>query len=474
MYRILIVDDEPFVLESLKATIPWASKDCVVVGSASNGMDALQMLSKVRPDIVMTDIRMPRMDGLELTRRIHELHPDLPVIIITGHADFEYARSALVAGAIGYCLKPFDEAEILPVLQRACERRAINKATITEEAEIVLPQLEAAGFLPGKLRPVHVLVINSPHAINPPGLWDYHCKRLDSLTRAYLLRNMAPSSLSKWAKANMAGDRRGWALAENITDAATLEKVVFETRIKAYDWFMRGGDKQRYSGNPDPEFLKILTSQLIKDLQDGEISYALQRCSDLIQAFTKENYTIQHLRTSLITLHSFLDTMIPGLPDNESSFEHDSIVSHYDSPGQALQVVRRRIEGHGTSILQAGVKRDGKDAIAEIMAYLRNNFRRDISLDGIAEACGLSRRSISAVFKKETGHNVMVFRNQLRIEQAIRLLKETNYSLEEISERLGFSSSFYFSRVFKNFTGIAPAHFRNKPDPEYFSQRRLF
>jgi AraC-like DNA-binding protein len=112
------------------------------------------------------------------------------------------------------------------------------------------------------------------------------------------------------------------------------------------------------------------------------------------------------------------------------------------------------------------------------MRFMLDNYRRQIGLGDIAEACSLSETYVSAAFKKATGQNVMAFLNRMRIEQASRLLVETGYGLEDIADRVGFSSYFYFCRIFKSITGIAPGNFRKRkgrsedasPSPESTQQ----
>ncbi|SFT07587.1 response regulator [Paenibacillus sp. BC26] len=112
MYRILVVDDEPMIRKGLQKLIGEADPSICHAETADNGQDALMKIAANRPDLLFTDIKMPKMDGLELCRRLNEQYPDLPVVIISGYGDFEYARQCMSFGVKEYLLKPVTKAAV--------------------------------------------------------------------------------------------------------------------------------------------------------------------------------------------------------------------------------------------------------------------------------------------------------------------------------------------------------------------------
>ncbi|NLG87802.1 MAG: response regulator [Clostridiaceae bacterium] len=118
MYGLVIADDELIIRQGLM-TIPWNEYDIEVMGIASNGSEALDMVMEKCPDILLTDIRMPGMDGLALIEAAKKYNPEIQAILLTGYEDFEYARDAIRLGAIGYILKPSDPEEIIESIERA-------------------------------------------------------------------------------------------------------------------------------------------------------------------------------------------------------------------------------------------------------------------------------------------------------------------------------------------------------------------
>lgn len=125
MMKVLVVDDETVVRKGIVLGVDWASLGCVVVGEASNGQEGIEQAEKCQPNLIITDVRMPVMDGIEMMNRLRERGCQANVIVLTAYSDFDYARSALQFGASDYLLKPFRDEELA---------RAIGKIQAKEQA----------------------------------------------------------------------------------------------------------------------------------------------------------------------------------------------------------------------------------------------------------------------------------------------------------------------------------------------------
>ena len=117
-YSVLLADDEPPVLRYLARLIGESRQPFSVAGTAETGDEALKLTGELAPDILITDIRMPRMDGLQLLAAVKARHPEITSIIVSGYQDFEYAREGLKVGAVDYLLKPVDPKELSDLLSR--------------------------------------------------------------------------------------------------------------------------------------------------------------------------------------------------------------------------------------------------------------------------------------------------------------------------------------------------------------------
>ena len=112
MLKVLVVEDEELIRKGIVLAVDWAALDCVVVGEASNGEEALEAVERLSPTLIITDLKMPRMDGIEMLRRLREQGSRVYVMILTAYDSFAYAQSALRLGAVDFLLKPFHDGDL--------------------------------------------------------------------------------------------------------------------------------------------------------------------------------------------------------------------------------------------------------------------------------------------------------------------------------------------------------------------------
>ena len=139
MTRVLIVDDEKYVRMGIKSETDWALIGCEVVGEAANGEEGLAQAEALRPDLVVSDIRMPRMDGIQMAEKIIERYPSTKVIFLTAYNEFEYARQAIRIGVSDYLLKPFQDGELEGSIQRLLHLHPSTPASTRELEDNLIP-----------------------------------------------------------------------------------------------------------------------------------------------------------------------------------------------------------------------------------------------------------------------------------------------------------------------------------------------
>ena len=118
MWKVLLVEDEILIRKGILMTVNWASLDCMVIGEAENGEEGLKAVSDLDPDLIITDLRMPKMDGLEMLEKLREEGNRAAVIVLTAYDQFSYAQSALRLGVVDYLLKPFHDGELEETILR--------------------------------------------------------------------------------------------------------------------------------------------------------------------------------------------------------------------------------------------------------------------------------------------------------------------------------------------------------------------
>ena len=144
MLKVLIVDDETVVRRGIVLGVDWASMDCVVVGEAANGEEGLAAAERYNPNLIITDVRMPRMDGIEMMRRLREKESTAHFIILTAHDEFDYARAALRYGAADYLLKPFRDQDLMSAIARVREKEG---AAQPAEDTLLLPKGDKSKYV---------------------------------------------------------------------------------------------------------------------------------------------------------------------------------------------------------------------------------------------------------------------------------------------------------------------------------------
>ncbi len=127
MLKVLVVEDEEMIRKGIVLTINWEALDCRVVGEAANGAEGLEAVRRVDPDLIITDLKMPQMDGIEMLRRLRESGNRTDVIILTAYDTFSYAQSALRLGAVDYLLKPFHDGDLEQAITRVHHRREARR-----------------------------------------------------------------------------------------------------------------------------------------------------------------------------------------------------------------------------------------------------------------------------------------------------------------------------------------------------------
>lgn len=139
MLKVLIVDDEDVARRGIALSVDWGAMDCVVVGEASNGEEGIAAVERYNPSLIITDVRMPRMDGITMMRELRRRGCKAYAIMLTAHNDFEYVRSALQFGADDYLLKPFENQELVAAIGRVCKKNQERRPMLSED---FLPPLE--------------------------------------------------------------------------------------------------------------------------------------------------------------------------------------------------------------------------------------------------------------------------------------------------------------------------------------------
>ncbi|BCG58848.1 hypothetical protein PUR_22730 [Paenibacillus sp. URB8-2] len=409
MYKVLITDDEWLIREGLKQTIDWQALDCKIVAEASNGEQSLQAVKDFKPDILLTDIRMPVMNGMQLAEEAQRVHPNIRIIFLTGFDDFTYAQQAVKLKAADYVLKPTNPDELLEVIERVCgEIKAIRE---NETVEQELREWVAAGY---------TLV-------------------LEKLLHDQLLGISNPKSLK---------------MLTEIIDNHRLCNEGFRVALIQYE------DHKYWHEQLKDE----LHDRLWDILLGPPVTLGENRAAIMIGADSGDNSIQLWSRVQEISGKSQLAV---GL-----SLPHRSIDSMGQAHREAAAALHFKRPGSGqkSGVHEFGdIEKWGEQPVTpdaanfkQVEAFIQTRYAEEISLQLLAAQFHVSEAHFSRLFRKHTGTTFIDYVTQVRMEKAMELLCSPDSRIYEVSLAVGYQDSRYFSQLFRRATGKTPTEFRKE------------
>jgi two-component system response regulator YesN len=523
LYRVLLVDDEPFVREGIKQLINWEECGFILCGEASNGEEALEMLESLSPHVIITDIKMPVLDGLELIRRVNEeMVKKVKFVILSGYNEFHFAQTAMRYNVKNYILKPIDEDELSQILRRiykeitsemrlekehalgidAMVSRTIKKI-IKGEGDQELYQQAMELLQIHRDEPIHYITIEQDYYKNTL----YELEPMELEDRGYHIRQLL---------IDVIGERNARNLYEEedfrygiITNARILEPYhgsIQELVLKIREKINREAQlnvsifvgervrglkalKKSYKSSlvaMNYRFYKGENSIIFyNEIQRIPFNYDLKEVlyfSVLVEAVennkTKEIYTqVDTIFRKLVEL--FLAPEIIQVYLNNFALEIMKIITQMDGNVDELieefsvlnmdidkitinelKEVLTRFCVKGAAYIKTLRSRQSIGTIAKVEDYIRQNFRDDITLKGIAEKFYMNPVYLGQLFKKTFGIYFNDYLHNLRVEEAKKLLRRTEMKVYEIAEDVGYRDTDYFVSRFVKVVNMTPSQYK--------------
>lgn len=501
-FKILIVDDEALMRKGISHFINWESIDCEIVGTAENGLIAINFIKNNPVNIIITDIKMPAADGLDIAQFVHENCPEIKVILLTGYADFEYAKTAIKYNVSSFILKPTNKKTLLDAVQDAQEQIITSKtyASITKE--------ELAFLKDQLLQEMTISTYNSS--------FEQRLQKLEITLNYYFAV--------------------AFQLVPLGSDLASLKKIIIDEKKNAYCYRYNNLIITIYFLQKPavrvPE--KILENcseitTITQTLDSRQITIGISSChkgaaefqsavSEAIHALTLNFYSEKNIalftdcgKTSEydLTAENSLDlfhfenhlnswafdeaeaTLHTIFSKLKSNFVHSMEAKNICS--QIYYICYRVLakkeaplppSGYLSSINTASDIFTLEDTIQKLMDYTKEQFAGAttvqnklientikyindhlsslLSLEAIAEHLHISPSHLSRTFKKMYGESITEYVNKARIERAKEYLLQTDLLTYEIANLTGYNDATYFSSIFKKYTGFSPTEYRQK------------
>lgn len=522
MYKVIVVDDETWICKLIRKIVDWESLGFEIITDAGDGLTALNLIKEHRPDLVITDIRMPSLDGIGLIKTTREFNLDIEFIIISGYSDFEYARNAVKYDAFGYIVKPLDKGELQDILLSVKDK--INKKrqlkTKIEFSESWQLENEIRKIINLAGNNVHIEELNKQYGTSFSD--GEYCV---AVLKQDFLSGEKPDSQQAADYRRFLTDIKALT-SEYVKEAVWYTDVSSAKSILLFNCQSRDGVKRGVS--------KIMTAyrDSFKDQSSLTIGLgeSVSHIRDIGKSYRSALYAV-NARMSLGTYRVIdVQSDLPGLKDARSAFDQrdeKKLSLHldvFDTKGAAEEIanILRRAEKelahnpaayHATALSIVGVlfnvmekkqvrlehatresaemyvenslskakieaylnqmtegfalahsesRQEGNDKIiGEIKTYIMDNYMSDIGLDDVAKLVCLNPTYVSEVFKKKTGENFTEYLSDYRINIAKELLQDIRYKIIDVSSMVGYKDSKYFSRLFKKKVGVNPTDYRN-------------
>ncbi|MCQ4087599.1 helix-turn-helix domain-containing protein [Saccharibacillus sp. JS10] len=444
--KVLIVDDEAHVREAITLLIEWDNYEPIEVLEASNGREAVAMIERHAPQIVLTDMIMPAGGGIDLLQWISLHCPDTRTLVISGHGDFDFARQTLRYGGMDYLLKPIDTDQLNESFARAVESWKISEAN---RQRILAQAMEVNRF-----KPVYR---------------DKLCSDL-----------LGAPSARQTAERELAGEF-------GITGAVgTVRSAVVRFSEQSRLW-------HKYAGRTELLFFTLanVANELLRRGKDGYAFRNLGREREIVIFFwngaAHANEKLNKINAGLAAvlgepLHFGIGACAEGLGDGlrASYLQAEEALKKYAAP-TAVSIptadnASRQDQAQAVRSIGSDPRTDtyseayvhpfetgtvgGAGVMEEIASYIREHYQEELTLQDLADRFFLSREYISRRFKREFGENVFDYLANIRLERAKRLLLGSEMTVVRIAELVGYQDEKYFSRVFKKSTGCTPNEFR--------------
>lgn len=523
MYRILIVDDEPLVRRGITKSVNWNELDIEMVAEAENGIEAMEQVLENVPDIILLDICMPRMDGLEFASIVKKQYPNIKIVIITGFDDFEYARSALRSGVDDYILKPITKEMVAGVVRAQLDR-------IEEEREKKEPEkandAKAAAILNSVLKQEARSQQEIPSFCEYTGLEDkdvYFVIMKDYLADCKMWSEETDDQLAEFAILNIAGELlqsagNGFAfetyknelamvicgnqrhklehilteiyenilgfieipvdfaisavgelkelprMAEQARQALTCTFVLTDQNVIFYEDIITHRESEfSYPEQIEREILAAMFANDTSVQQTNEqISEFFRRVKEVTPDVAKCKSMLLRLLLKISNTIESVNSRMQAQSDHQVvSFDPVRLLETFNTMDEA-EIWLKKLYAETIDYVSSMKSRTGQ-LFLKIKNYIEKNYgESSLNLKKCSEDLFLSSGYISMTLKKSTGKTFVDYLNEFRVEKAAQLLTQPESKVYEVAMEVGFTHQTYFSSVFKKIMGTSPKQYKEQ------------
>ena len=499
----MIVDDMPIFLDYLRNCIDWNSYGFEICCEAHDGKEALEKLDEFYPDVVLTDITMPYLNGLELAETITRDYPEISIILITGNNEFEYARKAVKIGVCDYIVKPFEKEELILSLLKLQDN--IDKAVENEEEDtdtrenddlraliyagtvkenLFEKQQSNGGYLVSLVKfDVGNNELRTRNAIEDLMNWETLIAKLlrgkleiDGEFKIFHDFENNIVIIMNFNKRAEADNYKGYEFTDIIgvvKNQLSLECQIAMAKAESINE-IKGAYRKALTYLGEKPFGSLYDIRNIEDkgnyaslndiyrLNSDIEALKLQDAIDAINAMDIDrggmnllSSAVSVLMTNVINSGFPIERIFGAGFNTENLF--DKAGSIEEAKEKVIELYRKRIEFE--SGCEHSSHNKASDVATAVKKYIDANYSNcEMSMNDISSEIGVNQTYLRKMFKSEIGMTLTEYITKIRLEKAKSIITETGASLQEVSDAVGFSDVSYFSKVFKKYYGVSPSH----------------
>ncbi|MGT2933124.1 response regulator transcription factor [Streptococcus catagoni] len=494
MYKVLLVDDEYMILQGLKVIIDWKSFGFEVAATAKSAKEALDYLSKDSFHVLISDVNMPQMSGLDLIEEAKKRQPQLQTMILSGYQEFDYVKKAIELETKAYLLKPVDKKELEEKM--ASFKAYLDQQKKEEDKKDKYQEILINYWLHDELSEKDYLeLINKKYPnqdLDYTVLYLHYRAYEQGLNNFFLKQNQLLNVIHNEEKqelfAILVGKRQeAKSFVKNlqksftsIIDQLVLGETVedWENVYESYNQVQKSlffnqeissRDSQSYSkidiADSELQFLSFNKALMI-----GDRPTIIRKLEAIFEEMRLMDYTPEDVKHVSFLLFLDIYRKFPSLDKRiynamlETIHESSQINMLKDALLRVLEVTKED---------KAKQKRYSA-LVSEAIAFITNSYAEDLSLKYIADQLHVNGVYLGQCFKNETKQSFAQYLNQIRIQKAQTLLLYTNDSINEIAYQTGYNTNHYFIKIFKKLNGLSPKEFRDQYKNNYQSIEKTY
>lgn len=474
MKKLLIVEDEKMIRQGIRAMVERSGVEVEEILEGKNGEEALGILKSTKVDVMITDIRMPKMDGIELVKSVQSLQDKPQIVVVSGYDDFNYAVEVLRQGARDYLLKPIEREKLSSVLNKINQEIANQESQTTVIKQIGNQQFKYL-ILNEKINEEEVqaieeqfstLFLNEKYVVcfsNCTTGLPVHTKNaivlndVEGFTVLIVEERELQSLLQEELKEYSVGISQAHEgirqLRAAYLEAASARKEAF---VKCVPFCYYSEKEVEYEKIPED-----FAEQFVQLFGSAKIEGSLSKMSNMIYKAKNNKISPEKLLSvSESILNQLIETYERIIEFDIREFEKLKDPLRYKNANEYFALFQDWITRMQQFILDEFNDYKNKEKINMAMKFIHENYAKDLNMAVVSNFISMNYSLFSLNFKQYTGMNFVNYLKKIRIDEAKKLLQETEDKIIDISQAVGYDNEKHFMKTFKSVCGVSPTEYR--------------